>query len=115
MNIIREEEQSKYPSIEDPVPSILLDLSSFSPAHQAKLEAVRADLDFAQARDRREQVVAACKILCAPESERRFTLTEVGRFLGEISGAVIKQQLAKAREQRQATERPHILLPDIES
>jgi hypothetical protein len=98
MNIIREEEQSKYHSIEDPLPSILLDLSSFSPAHQAQLEAVRADLDFAQARDRQEHVVAACEILRAPESERRFRLTEIGRFLGGISGAVIKEQLAKARK-----------------
>jgi hypothetical protein len=114
MNIIREEEQSKCYSIEDPVPSNLLDVSSFSPADQAQLEAVGADLDFAQARDRREQIVAACKILRAPESERRFTLTEVGRFLGGISVAVIKPQLAKARERRQAPGRPHILSPDIE-
>jgi hypothetical protein len=35
-------------------------------------------------------------------------------FLGEISVAAIKQQLAKARERRQAPGRPHILSLDIE-
>jgi hypothetical protein len=98
MNITREEEQSKYHSIEGPVPSILLDLSSFSSADQIQPEAVMADLEFAQAPNRREQAIAACKILCAPESERRFTLTEVRMFLGGISAGAIKRQLAKARE-----------------
>jgi hypothetical protein len=115
MNMIREEEQSKYHNIGDSVPSNLLDLSSVSSADQVQLEAVIGDLDFTEAPNRRKQVVAAWKILRAPESERRFTLTEVGMFLGGISGAAIKQQLAKARERRQTPGRPHILSPDIES
>jgi hypothetical protein len=35
-------------------------------------------------------------------------------FLGGISVAAIKQQLAKTRERRQAPGRPHILSPDVE-
>jgi hypothetical protein len=40
--------------------------------------------------------------------------TEVGLFLGENSGAEVKQQPARARERRQAPGRPHLLSPDIE-
>jgi hypothetical protein len=114
VNIIREEEQSKYHNIEDSVPSNLLDLSSFSSADEVQLEAIIADLNFTEAPNLRNQIVAERKILRAPESERRFKLIKVGMFLGGISGATIKQQQAKARERRQAPGRPHILSPDME-
>jgi hypothetical protein len=114
MNNIREEKQSKYHDIEDFVPSNLLDLSSFSSAVHVQLEAAMVDLDFTEAPNRREQIVPACEIPGAPESERRFTLTEVGMFLGGISGEAIKQQPAKARERRQAPGKSHTLSLDIE-
>jgi hypothetical protein len=49
MNIVHEKEQSKYHSIEDPVPSNLLDLRSFCSADQIRLEASIIDLDFTEA------------------------------------------------------------------
>jgi hypothetical protein len=88
-------------SIENCVPDILFNLESFSPDDQVQLEAVLTDLEFVEAAGRREQIVAACTILQGPDRRRRFTVEDVGKFLGGIGGAVIDQQLRKAQEVRQ--------------
>jgi hypothetical protein len=101
-------------SIDGPVPARQLRLDSFSPGDQVQLQAVLADLDFIEAENRREQVAAACKILRAPDRERRLTFADIGKFLGGVSGAVIDQQLRKAHDPRQAPGRPHTFTPEIE-
>jgi hypothetical protein len=72
-----------------------------------------AELDFVEARNAKGQVVAACKILWAPDRLRRFAFAEVGKFLRRLSGAVIDQQPRKAHERRQTPGRPDTFAAEI--
>jgi hypothetical protein len=55
-----------------------------------------ADLDFAQAKTRREQIDVACKHHRGYESRKRFTYDAIARFMGIAQGASIERQFHKS-------------------
>jgi hypothetical protein len=51
-----------------------------------------ADMDFAQAKTRREQIAVACKHLRGYETRKRFTYNAIARFMGVAQKASIESQ-----------------------
>jgi hypothetical protein len=88
-------------------------LEGFSPRKQARLEALVADLDFVDARDRRSQIAVACKHLREFDTYSRFTFREIGRFFGGLKGQIIGAQWAQSRHEAKASGRPPILSPEV--
>jgi hypothetical protein len=106
--------RSERESIENCVPDILFSLDSFSPDDRVQFQAAIADLEFVEGADRREQIVAVCKILWVADRRRQFTFEDVGKFFGGISGAMMDQRLQKAQEIRQASGRPRTFAAEAE-
>jgi hypothetical protein len=74
-----------------------------------------ADLDFAQAKTRREQIDIACKHLRGYEGRKRFTYDAIARFMGIAHGASIESQFHKPPSSTGELGRPQLLPEQAQS
>jgi hypothetical protein len=92
-----------------------LKVDCFELEDQRKLLALIADLDFAQAKRRREQIDVACKHLRGYEGRKRFTYDAIARFMGIAHGASIERQLHKTLSSIGQLGRPPLLPEEAQS
>jgi hypothetical protein len=74
-----------------------------------------ADLDFAQAKTRREQIDVACKHLRGYEGRKRLTYDAIARVMGVAHGASIERQFHKPLSSTGQLGRPPLLPEEAQS
>jgi hypothetical protein len=100
---------------EPALPMTAFVLDTFCADDQLRLRAVLEDVDFIEAADRREQVVAACKLLRPTDTRSRFPYAAIARFFGGVNQAVIERQEKLGRRLAQEPGRPRILSDEIQN
>jgi hypothetical protein len=100
--------------IEPPLPFQAFQVKSFPKEVRPALRNVLQDLEFVQAGNRREQILAACKSLRPRGCRRRFSYAEIGRFFGRLSGSIISAQYKAGSSPRKASGRPKLLSDETE-
>jgi hypothetical protein len=74
-----------------------------------------ADLGFAQAKTRREQIAVACKRLRGYDGRKGFTYDAIARFMGIAHGASIERQFHKPPSSTGQLGRQPLLLEEAQS
>lgn len=92
-----------------PLPESSLDLSGWNPEQETRLRALMSDGEFREATTRREQIRAAVKQLRNFSEGQRFTLEQIGRFLGGAHAATIVTQNKLSLQERRIPGRPSLL------
>jgi hypothetical protein len=92
-----------------------LKVDCFEPEDQRRLLALMANVDFVQAKTRREQTAVACKHLRGHEGRKSFTYDAIARFMGIAHGASIERQFHKPLSSTGELGRPPLLAEEAQS
>jgi hypothetical protein len=91
------------------VPDSSLVLTGWNPEQETRLRALIADTEFREANTRREQIRTAVKHLRRSYDGQRFTLEQIGPFLGGLNAATIKTQNQLSLQAQKMSGRPPLL------